>query len=116
MRTLIAVGIGIVLLPAISAPDRPDPPTVSADTMRLAEVRRASDTLLVERPIHAKEHATSSVFVVGEGEVLRRVAVTYGRASTSMIQITGGVAPGDRIVVSDVRSWDQFERIRIRSR
>ena len=126
MRTLIAVLIGIVLLPAISSPDRTPPPTVSAAIVTLSEVRRASevgavtelgdsgDTLLVERPVGGSEGATSGVFVVdAEGVLLRRVRVTYGRASPSLIQIMSGVSPGDRIVVSDMRAWDAFDVIRL---
>jgi hypothetical protein len=130
MRTLIAVLIGIVLLPAaISNPEQRRFPTVSADTVTLSEVRRASefggtvidlgdsrDALLVERPVDANEGGMSSVFVVGEDGVLARVPVLYGRASPSLIQIVSGVSPGDRIVVSDMRAWDAFDRIRLRSR
>jgi hypothetical protein len=127
MRTLIAVVIGVVLLSAaISNPERTRLPTVSADTVTLREVRSASeigvvtelgdsrDTLLVERPVEASEGAKSSVFVVDEDGVLRRVEVEYGRASGSLIQIVSGVSPGDRIIVSDMRAWDAFDRLRLR--
>ena len=116
MRALLAVLICIVLFPAVIS-ERPTLPTVSADTMTLKEVRRedSGDALFVERPVDAKEGATSSVFVVDEdGALLRRVAVEYGRASSSSIQIVSGVSLGDRIVVSDMRAWDAFERIRLR--
>lgn len=57
------------------------------------------------------------MFVVGaEGVTLRRVAVEYGRASPSLIQILSGVSSGDRIIVSDMRKWDAFERLRLKSR
>ena len=130
MRTLIAVVIGVVLLPAaISNPERTRIPTVSADTVTLRAVRRGSefgavtdlddsrDTLLVERPVDAREGAESSVFVVDEdGVLLRRVRVEYGRASPSLIQIVSGVSAGDRIIVSDMRDWDAFDRLRLRPR
>lgn len=113
MRTLVAVLIGVVLLSAATSPDRAKPPTVAADTVTLREV---GDTLLVERPVGATEGGTSSVFVVDDGLLLRRVRVEYGRASSSMIQIVSGVSPGDRIVVSDMRAWDPFERLQLRLR
>ena len=129
MRTLIAVVIGVVLLPAaISNPERTRIPTVSADTVTLREVRRGSefgavtelgdsrDALLVERPVDAREGAESSVFMVDEDGVLRRVPVEYGRASASLIQIVSGVSAGDRIIVSDMRAWDAFDRLRLRLR
>jgi HlyD family secretion protein len=112
MRTLIAVLIGIVLLSTATSPDRATGPTVAADTVTVEEV---PDSLLVERPVGAPQDATSSVFVVAEdGVTLRRVRVEYGRASSSMIQIVSGVSPGDRIVVSDMRAWDAFERLQLK--
>lgn len=130
MRTLMAVLIGIVLFPAaISNPERNRLPTLLADVVTLSEVRRASeigviselgasrDTLLAERPIDAREGTISSVFVVAEdGAVLRRVPIAYGRATQSQIEIVSGVSPGDRIVVSDMRAWDGFDRVRLGSR
>ena len=127
---LTAVLIGVVLLPAaISNPERTRLPTVSADAVTLREVRRASEmgavtelgdsreTLIVERPVAAREGAMSSVFVVAEdGVLLRRVPIEYGRASRSLIQIVNGLSSGDRIIVSDMRAWDSFDRIRLRVR
>jgi hypothetical protein len=117
MRTILAVLIGIVLLSTATNHDRATPPTVAADTVTLAAIRRDSgDRLLVVRPVGAMEGARSSVFVVDEaGVMMRRVPVEYGRASASQIQIVSGVSPGDRIVVSDMRAWDAFERIRLGS-
>ena len=127
MRTLMAVLICIVLLSATTSPERTQFPTVAADTVTIREVRRgseigtvaelggSSDALLVERPVGAREGAKSSVFVVDvDGVLLRRVAVEYGRASQSLIQIVSGVSPGDRIIVSDMRAWDAFDRLRLR--
>jgi HlyD family secretion protein len=130
MRTLMAVLVGIMLLPAaLSNPERTKAPTVSADAVTLREVRRGSelgavtelgglrDAVLVERPVDARAGAKSSVFVVDEdGVLLRRVAVEYGHASPSLIQIVSGVSPGDRIIVSDMRAWDAFEQLRLRAR
>ena len=109
---LLAVLTGVVLLSPATNPDRANPPTVAADSLTLREV---SDDLLVERPVGAREGATSSVFVLEEdGLLLRRVRVEYGRGALSLIQIVSGVSPGDRIIVSDMRAWDAFERLQLR--
>jgi HlyD family secretion protein len=126
MRTLIAVLIFIVLLSASTSPDRTKSPLVAADIVTIREVRRGSeidavacfvdlrDALLVERPVGAKEGARSSVFAVdADGVLVRRVAVEYGRASPSLIQIVSGVSLGDRIIVSDMSAWDAFEQLRL---
>lgn len=129
MRTLMTVLICIVLLGAGTDPDRAPLPSVAADAVTIREVRRGAeigaidelgdsrDALVVERPVGAREGTTSGVFVVDvNGEQLRRVAVRYGRASPSLIQIVSGISAGDRIVVSDMSAWDAFEQIRLRSR
>jgi HlyD family secretion protein len=126
MRTLIAVLIFIVLLSASTSPDRTKLPTVAADSLTIREVRAGSeidvvagivdsrDALLVERPVGAKEGVRSSVFAVdADGLLLRRVAVEYGRASPSLIQIVNGASLGDRIIVSDMSAWDAFEELRL---
>jgi hypothetical protein len=116
----MAVLIGIVLFSAGTSPDRAKPPTVAADTVTtdtvtIGEVGRSRDALLVRRPAGAREGTKSSVFVVDAADgVARRVAVEYGQASSRLIQIVSGVSPGDRIIVSDMRAWDAFERLRLR--
>ena len=117
MRTLLAAFVCVMLFSTVILNPEPKTPTVSADTVSVKEVRRQQDTLIVERPVGAREGAVSSVFVVtDDGRVLRRVAVQYGRLSVSLIEVVSGLSAGDRIVVSDMSAWDPFERIRMRSR
>jgi HlyD family secretion protein len=128
MRSLFAVLTCVVLFSALFwEPPRTSIPTVSAGTVSVREVRvHTAGTLMVERPVGATEGVISSVFVVTDADgvshrapveyVLRRVQVQYGRASASLIEVVGGLSAGDRIVVSDMRAWDAFERVRIRSR
>ena len=126
MRLLLPVLICIVLLSARTSPERARIPALAADAVTIKEVRRgmefgaagdSPDAFLVERPVGAREGATSSVFVVeGDGALLRRVEVEYGHASPPMIQVVRGVQPGDRIIVSDMRAWDAFERLQLRWR
>ena len=129
MRTSLAVLLCIVLWPAaISNPEQRRIPSVSAEIVTISDVRRGSeigktelgdspDLLLVARPAYASEHSTSSVFRLEEDGVrLQRVQVWYGRASAQLIQIVDGVAAGDRIVVSDMRAWDRYDRLQLRAR
>lgn len=124
-RSLVVL-IGIVLVSPRTSPDRTPLPTLSADAVTIKEVRHGSeidavashsdlrDALLVERPVGALEGAIASVFALdADGVRLQRVAVVYGRASSSLIQVVSGVSPGDRIIVSDMRAWDSFERLRL---
>jgi HlyD family secretion protein len=125
MKTLAATLIGVALLPASVGP-RPSSPTVLVDVVTVREVRRASevgtapalavlpDTLLVERPIRAVEGITLGMFVVSDLGVLVRRPVTFGHAAGTLIEVVSGVAPGDRVVVSDMSAWDAFDRLRLR--
>lgn len=76
MRTLLVVLMCVVLFSAVICdPARTTMTTVSADTVSVGEVRRqreivvtslanSADTLIVERPVGAREGTKSSVFVV----------------------------------------------------
>jgi len=117
MRTLLVAFIGVVLFSTVILNPEPAIPTVSVVIVSIKEVRRQRNTLIVERPVGAREGAMSSVFVVtDDSRALRRVAVQYGRPSLSLIEVVSGLSAGDRIVVSDMSAWDAFERIRMRSR
>ena len=117
MRTFFFALIGVVFFSAMfwDSP-RPNLPAVSADIVSIGEVRRQRDTLIVERPADAREGAISSVFLLTDRDsVLRRVQVQYGRNSSASIEVVSGLSAGDRIVVSDMRAWDAFERVRMRN-
>ena len=42
-----------------------------------------------------------------------RTPVTLGRASVQFIEVKSGLAEGDRIVLSDMSQYDNFDRIRL---
>jgi len=74
---------------------------------------RTGDVLHVARPAIGEPHQTAAVFVLtGDGEA-RRVAVKFGRAAQNDIEITGGLAAGDQVVLSDMSRWDGIDRLRI---
>ena len=118
MRTFLLALIGVVLFSAAFWDSKRTPlPMVSTDAVSIREVGRQRDTLIVERPADAREGAISSVFLVTKSDgVLRRVQVQYGRHSSASIEVVSGLSAGDRIVVSDMRAWDQFERLQLRPR
>jgi hypothetical protein len=117
MRTLFTALTCVVLFSTVILNPEPKIPTVSAETVSIKEVGAdSSDRLMVERPAGARESALSSVFHVTDHGMLHRGVVQYGRASLSQIEVESGLARGDRIIVSDMSAWDQFDRIRMRSR
>lgn len=79
------------------------------------ELDRLNDVLYVGRPAFGQEQSTVGLFKLNPatGEA-SRAQVQLGRSSVNTIEILGGLAAGDQVVLSDMSAWDQFERIRLR--
>jgi HlyD family secretion protein len=96
---------------ALPAGARPD---LSVDAT--IELERLADVVFVARPVRAQENAIGSVLRVDgvDGDRAERVKVQFGRASASAIEIRSGLAPGDRVIVSDDSAYDKFNEIKIK--
>jgi HlyD family secretion protein len=77
------------------------------------ELERLDDVLFVGRPVHAAEDATIGLFRVGADGVARRVQVGIGRTSVSTIEVRSGLEEGDRVILSDMSAWDEYERLQL---
>jgi HlyD family secretion protein len=54
-----------------------------------------------------------TLFVMLEtGEAVRR-AVRLGRTSANSVEVVEGLSEGDRIILSDMSQWDEFDRVRL---
>lgn len=79
------------------------------------QVDRLADVLYVGRPAYAQPEGRASLWKVEEdGRHAVRVPVRLGRASVNTIEVVEGLAPGDEIILSDMSSWDEEERVRLR--
>jgi HlyD family secretion protein len=58
------------------------------------------------------DEATSSVYVVREDRAMR-VPVALGAASVSEIEVLRGLAPGDRVIISDTRDFNETPELLI---
>ncbi len=78
------------------------------------ELERMDDILFVGRPVFGQEESVVSLFQVeADGTHAARTRVSLGRASVNTIEVLEGLQPGDRVVLSDMSTWDQFDRVRI---
>jgi len=79
------------------------------------ELERLDNVLSVGRPAFGQEQSTVGLFKLdpATGEA-SRAQVKLGRSSVNTIEIVGGLAEGDQVVLSDMSAWDQFDRIRLR--
>ena len=78
------------------------------------ELERMEDVLFVGRPVFGQEESVVSLFrLESDGSHAGRTRVGLGRASVNTIEVLEGLRPGDRVVLSDMSAWDQFDRVRI---
>ena len=78
------------------------------------ELERMDDILFVGRPVFGQEESVVSLFrIEADGTHAARTRVSLGRASVNTIEVLEGLQPGDRVVLSDMSTWDQFDRVRI---
>ncbi|MYN64942.1 MAG: HlyD family efflux transporter periplasmic adaptor subunit [Acidobacteria bacterium] len=81
------------------------------------ELERLEDVIFVGRPVFGQEDSVVSLFrMLADGAHAARTPVSLGRASVSAIEVRDGLQPGDRVVLSDMSAWDQFDRVRIERR
>jgi HlyD family secretion protein len=104
------VGVDVTLEGELPPGSRPD---LSVDgTIRLELL---DNVIYVGRPAFGQENSTVGLFRVGaDGEAVR-VNVKLGRSSVNTIEIVDGLQPGDQVILSDMSSYDEYERIRLTS-
>lgn len=112
------VGVDITLEGQLPPGARPD---LSVDgTVRLEKL---DNVIHVGRPAFGQEDSTISLFKLQPesgggtgcpecGEYIR-TTIKLGSSSVNTIEIKEGLQPGDRVILSDTSSYDQFDRIRI---
>ena len=104
------VGVDVTLEGPLPAGARPD---LSVDgTIRLELLE---NVIHVGRPAFGQENSTVGLFKVGaDGEAVR-VNVKLGRSSVNTIEIIEGLQPGDQVILSDMSSYDEYQRIKLSS-
>ena len=104
------VAVDIRITGALPRGARPD---LSVDgTIELDRIR---DALHVGRPAYGQPGSTVGLFRIGpDGQTATRVAVELGRGSVNRIEVLGGLAEGDEIILSDTSAWDSWDTIRLR--
>jgi HlyD family secretion protein len=78
------------------------------------QLERLEDVMYVGRPVQGQPESVIGLFkVIDNGRTAVRVQVKLGRGSVSAIEISQGLAVGDRIILSDMSQWDAFDRVRL---
>jgi HlyD family secretion protein len=102
------VGVDVTLEGALPAGARPD---LSVDgTIRLEEL---NDIIYVGRPAFGQENSSVSLFkVLPDGDAIR-TTVKLGRTSVNTIEIVEGLQPGDQVILSDMSTYDEYQRVHL---
>ncbi len=79
------------------------------------ELENLKDVLYVGRPVHGQSDSTIGIFkLVDDGAEAVRVNVKLGRSSVNTIEVLQGLKVGDKVILSDMSAWDNFDRIRLK--
>ncbi len=78
------------------------------------QVERLDDVLHVGRPAYGQANSAVGLFkLVGDGTEAVRTNVRLGRTSVNTVEILGGLAVGEKVIISDMSRWDGYERVSV---
>jgi HlyD family secretion protein len=78
------------------------------------QLEKLDDVIFMGRPVFGQADAKVSLFKIEpDGKYANRVQVTLGRASVNTIEVRSGLNVGDRVILSDMSAWDNYERIKL---
>ena len=81
----------------------------------LIEIERLGHVVCVGRPVFGQEESQVMLFrVEPDGQSAVKKKVQFGRSSVNVIEIRGGLQPGDRIILSDMSAYDGVDRVTLR--
>jgi HlyD family secretion protein len=78
------------------------------------QLEKLDDVVFVGRPVFGQENSTVTLFKLEpDGKYANKVKVAFGRSSVNTIEIKDGLQVGDRVILSDMSQYDQFDRIKL---
>jgi HlyD family secretion protein len=93
-------------LPSVLRPDLSVDGTV--------QLEKLDDVVFVGRPVFGQQDATVQLFKVEpDGKYASKVKVTFGRSSVNTIEVKDGLKVGDRVILSDMSAYDNYDRIKL---
>lgn len=79
------------------------------------ETGRLKNVLWVGRPVECQANRTCILFKLEQnGEQAVRAKVEFGGTSTSTIEIRSGLVPGDKVILSDMAPYKQYDTITLK--
>jgi len=79
------------------------------------QLERLERVLYVGRPSVGQEQSTVTLFrLTGQSGDATRVQVSLGRSSVNAIEVKSGLVEGDRVILSDMSAYDNYDRVRLK--
>ena len=79
------------------------------------DIEKIDDVLHLGRPAQGAQDSTIALFkIVKDGTEAVRVDVKLGRASVNTIEVLDGLKEGDKVILSDMSTYDKADRIHIK--
>ena len=86
-----------------------------ADLDGIIAIRTISNVLYVGRPVFNQENSETTLYKVEpDGQTAIPVKVQFGATSVNVIQVTSGLQPGDKIILSDMSAYAKYDRVQLK--
>jgi len=77
-------------------------------------IERLNKVLHVGRPAYGQSNSTVGLFKLTDGgRYAVRVNVQLGRSSVNSVEVLGGLAEGDQVILSDMSRYDAVDRVKL---
>ena len=77
-------------------------------------IERLNKVLHVGRPAYGQSNSTVGLFKLTDGgHYAVRVNVQLGRSSVNSVEVLGGLAEGDQVILSDMSRYDAVDRVKL---
>ena len=109
-----AVANGTVLVDVALTGDLPKGARPDLSVDGTVELERLDNVVYVGRPAFGQERSKVGIFRLdADDRIATRTPVELGRSSVNTIEIVAGLKPGDRVILSDMSTWDSTDRVRL---
>lgn len=79
------------------------------------DIEKLDNILYIGRPVHGAANTSVSLFkIVKDGAEAVRVNVKLGRSSVNAIEVLDGLKEGDKVILSDMSTYDNADRIHVK--
>ncbi len=79
------------------------------------QLERLENVLFMGRPSLGQEQSTVGLFRLNPAtNHWERTQIRLGKSSVNQIEVVAGLGEGDQVVLSDMSTWDAFDRVRLR--